>query len=295
MTFSTTAALELAWAAGFFDGEGSTGSAPKRGADSLGVFASVPQAASTPQRPPAVLFRFHRAVGELGRIGNPYFDRRSRAYLFQWRTDNFEEVQAVTALLWRDLGTVKRAQASRVLSRVAEHYATTRFRRRRPDKPRRLTVSSEGGLHDPGDATIAWAAGLFDAEGSTELHMRRRRSDVFFGLRSKVSQCDANGVPEVLVRFQSAMSCGWIEGPSTGDGYANAYKWAAGATETLTCLGKLWPFLGSTKRAQAMAVIAGLERSPVRRRHPWRSAAQAFAAQHSVEETAAPYRSTSAA
>jgi hypothetical protein len=281
-------AAELAWAAGFFDGEGSTGTALKR-ADSLGVFASVPQAASTTEHIPAVLLRFHRAIGGLGRVSNPYFDRRSGTYLFQWRTDNFEEIQAVVALLWSHLGPVKRSQASRALMGYVQHHASSRIRQRRPKKPRRLQLEISADPVDSAQLVLAWAAGLFDAEGSTEIHLRRRSGDVFFALRSKVSQCDANGIPEVLLRFQTALSSGWIEGPATGEGYANAYKWAAGASETLVCLNKLWPYLGAVKRAQALAVLGSLDVAIMRRRHVWRDDAKRFVARHSVEETAPLY------
>ena len=113
---------------------------------------------------------------------------------------------------------------------------------------------------------------------------------MFFGLRCKVSQCDASGIPEVLLRFQAAISCGWIEGPSTGDGYANAYKWAAGAADSLACLEKLWPQLGVAKRAQALQVATNLDATALRRRHAWRDAVARFAATHTIEESAKAYR-----
>ena len=131
---------ELAWAAGFFDGEGSTGVSPARKVGSVRLFASVPQASSSPERLPSVLIRFHRAVAGLGHIGNPYLDPRSGTHIFQWRTDNLEEVQAVIALLWSELGPVKRSQANRALTSFAQQFRTRRFRRRRPKTARRLLL-----------------------------------------------------------------------------------------------------------------------------------------------------------
>ena len=281
--------LELAWAAGFFDGEGSTGAGLDRPSGSVRIFASVPQASASAEGAPVVLRRFHRAVGSLGRVGSPHLDRRSGTHLYQWRTDNFEEVQAVVALLWSHLGPVKRAQAQRALTRFGVRYATVASpRTRRPEVPRRLIGRPpEHGAR--GETRLAWAAGLFEAEGSTEAQLRRAGDRTYFGIRAKVSQCDSRGVPDVLRRFRDAMSCGWIEGPASGAGYVNAYKWAAGAEDTLASLEVLWPYLGPVKRGQALEALARVAASFVTRRHAWRDAADEFAATHSVEESQTTY------
>ncbi|TMC44046.1 MAG: hypothetical protein E6J23_08965 [Chloroflexi bacterium] len=123
---------------------------------------------------------------------------------------------------------------------------------------------------------MAWAAGLFDGEGSTELHTRRTLARTWFSLRSRVSQCDAQGVPEVLQRFQSVVGCGRIDGPTSGEGYENAYKWDAGADDTLRVLPMIWPWLGIVKRVQAIDAIKSVDALPVLRRHPWRDEARRF-------------------
>ena len=111
---------QLAWAAGFFDGEGSTGTWPnKNRPGAINLFANVTQQSASSDEIPAVLTRFRVAVRGLGRISAPTPDLRSGTYLCQWRTHSFEEVQAVVALLWQDLGPVKRAQAARALRRRA--------------------------------------------------------------------------------------------------------------------------------------------------------------------------------
>lgn len=282
--------IELAWAAGFFDGEGSVGTTPNTGRESVRIFAAVPQATPDPAQVPAVLRRFDDAVRGLGRIGSPYLDRRTGTYLAKWRTDNLEEVQAVLALLWPQLGSVKRAQATRALTTFQTQYATIRARRPRTGgRPKRLPLETIGPPCADEHASLAWAAGLFDAEGSTELHRRRAGGRTFLGARSKVSQCDANGVPEVLRRFADTVSCGWIEGPASGSGYANAYKWGAGARDTLVCLDKLWPYLGEVKRAQALHVLASLEHTAVERRHPWRADAASFIAMRAIREPSTAY------
>jgi len=223
--------LQLAWAAGLFDGEGCTSAGiDRRRPNSLRIQASVGQSSHSADLIPSVLVRFHEAVGGMGAIGAPYLDERSGTFAYQWRAGSFEEVQAVIALLWRNLGTVKRAQAAEALVRFRMQYGTIRPRYRTPTRPRRLSLSLAGSAASTQEQRLAWAAGLFDGEGSTELHTRRRPDRTWFSLRSRVSQCDAQGIPEVLQRFQAVVRCGRIDGPTSGEGYENAYKWDAGQT-----------------------------------------------------------------
>jgi hypothetical protein len=90
----------------------------------------------------------------------------------------------------------------------------------------------------------------------------------------------------VLERFQRVVGCGWIEGSTSGEGYENAYKWCAGAEETLGALGLLWPWLGIVKRLQAIDVIRRVDDLPVSRRFPWRDKARLFAAEHLLGDVA---------
>lgn len=110
----TRDARELAWAAGFFDGEGSIvptrhGKAPPR--------LYLPQASSE-QSPHSALLRFHRAVGRLGRISGPRYlpDEWSKRPQWRWEATSFEHAQGVIALLWRHLGRNKRAEVREALT-----------------------------------------------------------------------------------------------------------------------------------------------------------------------------------
>lgn len=105
---------ELAWAAGFFDGEG--------------CFSYVKTArygvATISQTSPEPLQRFQRAVGGLGKIYGPYEqkahrDRWSRKPQWSFRAQRRDDVQAIAAMLWFKLGTVKRSQAVEVLRLTA--------------------------------------------------------------------------------------------------------------------------------------------------------------------------------
>jgi len=214
----------------------------------------------------------------MGSIGAPYLDKRSGTFTHQWRACSFEETQAVIALLWSSLGPIKRAQAADALDCFRVQYGTIRPRYRTPTRPRRFSLSAPGPAASAEEQAFAWAAGLFDGEGSTELYTRRTPERTWFALRSRVSQCDAQGIPAVLQRFRAVVGCGRIDGPTSGDGYENAYKWDAGADDTLRVLPKIWPWLGTVKRFQAIEAIKSVDALPMLRRHPWRDEAQRFAA-----------------
>jgi hypothetical protein len=97
---------ELAWAAGFFDGDGCFGYTPR-----TGICVAIGQ------RDRDVLDRFLRIAG-VGKVYGPY-ERTSGGLggerLFQYRAQGFEKTQAIAALLWFKLDAAKRAQAIDVL------------------------------------------------------------------------------------------------------------------------------------------------------------------------------------
>ena len=82
----------LAWAAGFFDGEGYVACVPR--ARGWRLVLRVDQAQ------PGPLYRFQEAVGGLGRVNGPY--RRSNpAHKPKWNYSvEGHQAQAVAAMLW---------------------------------------------------------------------------------------------------------------------------------------------------------------------------------------------------
>jgi len=99
---------ELAWAAGFYDGEGSVGNYASRGYKGRIVLA----VAQTEKGP---LYRFRNALG-FGKIYGPSkkrSDRHKPSWVYQ--AGSFEKVQAVIAMLWPFLCDTKRQQARRAL------------------------------------------------------------------------------------------------------------------------------------------------------------------------------------
>lgn len=95
---------ELAWAAGFFDGEGCV-SLLKSGRH------TYPQVGIS-QVDRMVLDRVTEAVG-FGKVYGPYKTPRKPQYLYS--VYGFEKTQALMAFLWPWLSPVKRAQFKRIL------------------------------------------------------------------------------------------------------------------------------------------------------------------------------------
>lgn len=93
---------ELAWAGGFFAGEGSTYLSAGRGRMSIN------------QNDPEVLLRFQDAVG-MGTVTGPYERTGGNAY-WTYAVSGWVKVQAVTAMLWPWLGTLKQEQATRAMA-----------------------------------------------------------------------------------------------------------------------------------------------------------------------------------
>jgi hypothetical protein len=100
---------ELAWAAGFYDGEGSTFLAAAGGQGLRSPCCEVNQVR------PEVLHRFHAAVGGIGsmRLRPDRLKRRPHP-MWSWTTRNWRSTQTVLTMLWPYLDVVKRAQATTV-------------------------------------------------------------------------------------------------------------------------------------------------------------------------------------
>lgn len=107
---------ELAWAAGFFDGEGCAlainGKYLRLTVTQTGYYA------------PALLMRFKKAVGEIGAIYGPIQVPKKHAAKWNYQVDTFEKAQVVVAAIWTWLGPRKRDQIALALAAVGKHYAT---------------------------------------------------------------------------------------------------------------------------------------------------------------------------
>jgi hypothetical protein len=208
---------DLAWAAGFFDGEGSTIArthSARPGCYQLTL--TIPQ--SGRDGVPQLLLRFQRVMLGMGRITGP-----NDEFVYMLRFAAREEVRLVLELMWPHLGEIKRAQATRAMELVEQQYASG-IRRRRPPRRRAPELPS---IQDrpPADLERAWAAGFFDAEGCFGLFksMKRIRGPQWYRVRASASQHGKPGiVPEVLRRLQLALGgIGRIE----RHGEIDDFKW----------------------------------------------------------------------
>lgn len=109
---------ELAWAAGFFDGEGYIG---------FLQVAHSPLRISIAQIDRQVLDRFRESVG-LGKVYGPYTYKNRPTFkpYFEFTARTHEPVQAIVAMLYQFLSPVKQAQCLNALRKYNAWYVTTR-------------------------------------------------------------------------------------------------------------------------------------------------------------------------
>src|SRR5438309_9068236 len=175
---------ELAWAAGFFDGEGWTNRAKR------GVHARINQAG--PDGVPKVLSKFRRIVG-VGRLRGPQ-TKEGKQDLYWWEATSRADVTAVADLIGAWLCPTKRAEFERTLQRSLAPA---------------VSPGSESEEH-------AWAGGFFDGEGSTYLEKHRTHAG-YFVPRVHVSQSSDDDVAPELLRLRSALGdLGTISGRHPG-------------------------------------------------------------------------------
>ncbi len=255
-TTSTAVALdraELAWAARFFDGEGSTMVHTDESRPGyLRLEVAVPQSGHG-GGVPAVLFRFQRAVGGLGRIVGP--EGRD---MYKCVSSGRLEAMAIVALLWNQLGEVKRRQANDAVKIFLSQYESRHWVARTGRHASRvfelLTPSTEDGT-DAQRLEVAWAAGFMDGEGCFGVARAGKRvhGPDWYRVRASATQHGAPRViPAVLLRLQRLLG-GRIE----RHGEIDDFKWVAeGETNVEKALRMLEPFLGEIKTADAHRALA---------------------------------------
>lgn len=223
---------ELAWAAGFFDGDGWAALVRNGPGHKRRPIAQINQASLTGV--PEVLIRFRDAVG-VGRVAGPKIEE-GRQPLYWWVASSRADVTRVGTLIGPWLSTEKRGQ----------------FRAAVGLKLRGAPISS-----------VPWAAGLFDAEGSTSLSDHRSHAG-YKCVEASVTQGSAGPIPQELARFAEIVDLGRVYGPYEQEG-ANelVYRWRVHTVdEDRRVLHLLLPWLGEVKRRQAFEAIAVADRQP---------------------------------
>jgi len=234
---------ELAWAAGFFDGDGWAALVRPRRRKRGQPYARINQGSLSGV--PEVLLRFRDAVG-VGRVAGPKIEE-GRQPLYHWVASSRGDVERTGALIGPWLSQQKRRQF--------ENAAGLEFD----------TVPLD---------SFAWAAGLFDAEGSTSLSDHRSHAG-YKVIEASITQGSKAGQPDELVRFTSAIDIGKIYGPYLQDG-ANepVHRWrACTVNDVRRAIHLLQPWLGDVKRTQAWTALAIVDQQPAlaRGRPEWGS------------------------
>lgn len=103
---------ELAWAAGFFDGEGCVTYVNHNGKQTTRALRI-----NITQIHDEVLKRFQQAVGGLGSILGPYSSKNRKTPLFTFQIAKQAEVKQVFVLLKPYLSSVKRTQFEETIAR----------------------------------------------------------------------------------------------------------------------------------------------------------------------------------
>jgi len=245
----------LAWAAGFFDGEGTTcARTDSRRPDYFQLDVSVPQKGT--DRAPQVLLRFQTAMFGVGAI-YPEPDG-----LWKWRAGGRITAEMALALMWPWLGEVKRVQAQFAMEAVDRQYSNGRYKARRP-RYRPTYVPHARGTTDSPSLDLAWAAGFLDAEGYFGNMRKDERADGTFGFRIRASatQHGAPNVPaDVLVRMRNTLG-GRIE----RHGEIDDHKWVIeGGVQVRDVVERLRPWLGEVKLLQATQALDAHELARVR-------------------------------
>lgn len=234
---------ELAWAAGFFDGDGWTALVRSGERRRRRPMARINQAGTGGV--PQVLTRFREAVG-VGRVAGPKIEE-GRQDLYWWVASSHRDVARAGELIGPWLSSEKRAQFSTAMG--------LQFSR----APR---------------SSRAWAAGLFDAEGSTCLS-EHRSHEGYKSIEATITQGSIGGAPDELVRFQEVVATGQLYGPyEQEDANELVYRWRLQTLDGVRqVVHVLLPWLGDVKRAQALIAIETMDRQPAlpRGRPEWGS------------------------
>ena len=163
---------DLAWAAGFFDGEG-WANRQRRGVNSRINQASLDGV-------PEVLMKFRRLVG-VGRIHGPVIVEGKQP-LYYWDATSRPDLLHVVERIGPWLCPAKRAEFERTLGGPL------------PAQVWPGSMSEE----------LAWAGGFFDGEGSTYLEKHRTHSGYFYPVLY-VPQAAEIGIAPELLRLKAAM------------------------------------------------------------------------------------------
>jgi hypothetical protein len=215
---------ELAWAAGFFDGDGWAALVREKQRRTGQPKAQINQGSLTGV--PEVLLRFRDAVG-VGRVAGPKVED-GREPLYRWVASSRGDVTRVGSAIGPWLSDQKRDQFAAAVG---------------------LTFRA------PAIDSFAWAAGLFDAEGCVSLCVHR--SHLGYKVIDGAVTQGGTALPQELSRFRAVVDVGKTYGPYTQKGAREPiYRWRCQTLDGVRCvIHLLLPWLGDVKRKQAFGAL----------------------------------------
>ena len=117
---------------------------------------------------------------------------------------------------------------------------------------------------------LAWAAGVFEGEGSFSTHNKNRpgapRPVRDRGMNAKVKMADE----DVIRQFYAVVGVGSVTGPYPCDGAGSKllWVWQVGSFEGVQhVMTVLWPWLKQRRRAKIKALLQQYHSTPINR--PW--------------------------
>jgi len=223
---------DVAWAAGFFDAEGSVVLRRQRRTWRLEL-----EATQAGEGPPPVLLRFRAACGGRGTITGP-----RRGYLYYWRASGGDDIGTVLNYLGPWISEPKRDAVRSACEMVG--------------RPISLAWPAERTR----ECELAWAAGLYGGDGSTSAGLNKAGGPTYRTLKAGIPQAAVQGgVPPVLTRFRAAVNAGSVRGPYTLKNPWSRqpqFVWSInGIRGVEPVLELIWPWLDDAKRHQARVAI----------------------------------------
>lgn len=116
---------ELAWAAGFFDGEGTVTCSRTNVRRNAQIQLLLPQSGD-----PELLYRFHAAVGFVGKVNGPWVAKCNgveKQPRWALQAYGLGRVQEIIGMLWPWLGEAKKRQYNECIERWAADQRPTRL------------------------------------------------------------------------------------------------------------------------------------------------------------------------
>lgn len=240
---------DLAWLAGFWDGEGCVRSAKTNTTFAYPIF-TMSQAGSEGRE---LCERVHRITDVGGKIDGPFKRKSPYTDVYMFRANGYPRVATMTIACWPWLSRTKKDQALAALNAFHDHASG---RRQRADLTTDFLADALVNRERPTTRRedLAWLAGFWDGEGCcSSLNTVNSRSYPVFTLSQ------AGPENEALCRRVAAI----VGGPASVSGpYVQRNEWnpqwkvrIGGHERVQSMTAACWHWLSRTKRDQAARVL----------------------------------------